>query len=331
MIWGKKSEKKAKKKDDAKLVIYFASDLHGSTVCFKKFINAAKFYGCNALFLGGDMTGKAILPIAEQPDGSYLADHAGETLRLRKPDEVDAYIKRASNMGFYPSVMTEAEFQSLKNERAAQHELFKKLVLDRVKEWCDFAEQKLQGSGIPLITLPGNDDFLEIDDVLREHPAIQFYEQEITELNGFEILYVGGSNPTPWNTEREYSEDEYRERFERLVPQVKDLKKCIFNVHVPPYDTLLDLCPKLDENLQVVYEMGNPVQMHAGSTAVREAIERYQPMLGLHGHIHEGRGNIKIGETVCINPGSVYTEGILQGAQIALDSDGIRDVQMLQG
>lgn len=326
MLFGKK-----KKKGEAEIVIYFASDLHGSTVCFKKFVNAAQFYGANVLLMGGDMTGKAILPIAEQGDGGWLADFSGETTRLKTQDEVDAYIKRAVNMGFYPHVMTEAEFQRLKGNPEEQHELFKKLVLDRVRGWCDWAGEKLKGTGIPLITMPGNDDFLEIDGVLSKHPAVEFYEMTVTPLGSFEMLHVGGSTPTPWNTEREFTEEEYEKKFEQLVPQVKDMRRCIFDVHVPPYDTILDQCPKLDANLQVVYEMGNPVQMHAGSTAVRKAIEKYQPLVGLHGHIHEGRGRINIGRTVCVNPGSVYHDGLLQGSLITLGPDGIQDIQMLQG
>lgn len=325
MLFGKK------KGADSEIRIYFASDLHGSTVCFKKFINAAQFYGANVLLMGGDMTGKAILPIAEQSDGGFLADLSGETTRLKTKEEVDAYIKRATNMGFYPHVMSEAEFQRLKTNPDEQHELFKKLVFKRVREWCDWAGEKLKGSGVPFMTMPGNDDFLEIDEILSRHPAVQFHEMEVTDLGSFQMLHVGGSNPTPWNTEREFTEEQYVQKFEELAPRVKDMRRCVFDVHVPPHDTILDQCPKLDARLQVVYEMGNPVQMHAGSTAVRKAIEKYQPLLGLHGHIHEGRGRISIGRTVCVNPGSVYHDGILQGSLVALGPNGIQDVQMLQG
>ena len=154
---------------------------------------------------------------------------------------------------------------------------------------------------------------------------------EITKLNDFEILHCGGSNYTPWDTEREYSEEEYVERFAKLTSQVQNMSRCIFNVHVPPMGTALDQCPKLDENQQVVFEMGNPVQMNAGSSAVLDAIKEHQPMLGIHGHIHEGRGNIKIGKTVCVNPGSVYPEGILQGVLLTLGGAGVESVQLTQG
>jgi Icc-related predicted phosphoesterase len=326
MFWKKKSGD-----DGGKVVIFFASDLHGSNVCFKKFINAAEFYKANVLVMGGDMTGKAVLPICEQADGTHLAFSSGATTTLKSPEEVDGYIKRAGNMGFYPHVMSEGEYKRLREDEHMRHELFKKLVVERVREWCDYAGQKLQGKDVPFITAPGNDDFFEIDDVLGQSPHVQYHEMEVTPVRGYQMLHCGGSNKTPWDTEREYTEEEYEKRFAELLPQVDDMKRCIFNVHVPPHGTVLDQCPKLDENLQVVYEMGNPVQMHAGSTTVLESIKEHQPLLGIHGHIHEGRGNIRIGKSVCINPGSVYPEGILQGALITLDDGAVKNVTLTQG
>ena len=323
--------KKRAGKGGKRLTIFFASDLHGSTVCFRKFINGARFYGADVLVLGGDLTGKAVLPICRQADGSHLAHRSGDTVTLQSQDEIEAYSRRAANMGFYPTVMSEDEFRELSADEARREKLFKKLVCDRVEEWCEFAGQKLAGTGIALITAPGNDDFFEMDDVLNGSPHIQYHEMEVTEVGGYEMLHVGGSTITPWDTEREYTEEEYRQRFAELVPKVKDMRRCIFNVHVPPYGTVLDKCPKLDENLQVVFDMGNPVSMHAGSSTLVEVLREAQPLLGLHGHIHEGRGRIDIGASVCVNPGSVYPEGILQGVLITLEEDTVKSVQLTQG
>lgn len=314
-----------------KVVIFFASDLHGSTVCFRKFINAAKFYKANILVMGGDMTGKAIMPVAKQSDGSHLVHDAGRESRLTSSAEVAEFCKRAENSGFYPVIVSEEEFRSLASDEKARHGLFKRLVCERVSAWCDYAMEKLNGTGVVLVTAPGNDDFFEIDDILTACPAVHFHEMEVTEIMGYEMLHVGGSTKTPWDTEREFTEDEYQDKFRTLVPKVKDISRCIFNVHVPPFGTILDACPKLDENLQVVFEMGNPVSMHAGSSALTEVIKESQPLLGIHGHIHEGRGNIRIGRTVCINPGSVYPEGILQGALITLQGTEVTGVHLTQG
>ncbi len=312
--------------------MFFASDLHGSNVCFKKFVNSAQFYGADVLVLGGDLTGKAVIPIAEQADGTFLTFMHGEAVKLHGKAELDDFIKKNGNMGFYPAVMPEAEYQRLKAYPEAQAELFKKLVLDRVTEWATFAAEKLKGTDIPLVAIPGNDDFHEIDEILTRAPHFDFHEMQVCQFKGgYQMLYCGGSTPTPWNTEREYSEKQYVARFAELIPQVTDMSKCIFNVHVPPFGTTLDACPKLDENLQVVYEMGMPVQMHAGSETLVNVIKQCQPLLGLHGHIHEGRAKINIGKTICINPGSVYPEGILQGAMITLCGGKVVTASLTQG
>jgi uncharacterized protein len=312
--------------------IFFASDLHGSNVCFKKFVNSAKFYGADVLVLGGDLTGKAVIPIAEQPDGSFLTFQHGEQMRINSRDELDEFVKRQGNMGFYPTVMSEQEYQEIRSDPDKQEELFKKLVLERVHEWAAFAEEKLTGTGIPLVAIPGNDDFHEIDEILTRTSHIDFHEMKVVEFKGgYQMLYCGGSTPTPWNTEREYSDEQFAARFAELIPQVGDMSRCIFNVHVPPFGTTLDACPKLDKNLQVVYEMGLPAQIHAGSQALVDVIKEHQPLLGLHGHIHEGRAQINIGKTICINPGSVYPEGILQGAVIHLRQGEVKQVNLTQG
>jgi Icc-related predicted phosphoesterase len=228
--------------------------------------------------------------------------------------------------------MSEAEYQRLKASPEAQAALFKMLVLERVREWASFASQKLKGTEIPLVAIPGNDDFREIDEILTEAPHIDFHEMQVRAFKGgYQMLYCGGSTPTPWDTEREYTEEQYVSRFAELLPQVADMSRCIFNVHVPPFGTALDKCPKLDENLQVVYEMGLPVQTHAGCQTLLEVIKEHQPLLGLHGHVHEGRAKINIGKTICINPGSVYPEGILQGAMITLRGPEVAQASLSQG
>jgi uncharacterized protein len=327
MFWRKKD-----RNGGTELKMFFASDLHGSNVCFKKFVNSAQFYGADVLVLGGDLTGKAVIPIAEQADGSFLTFLHGEAVTLKGQSELDDFIKKNGNMGFYPAVMSEAEYQRLKSDPEAQATLFKRLVLERVNEWTAFAGEKLKGTEIPLVAIPGNDDFHEIDEILTRAPHFDFHEMQVCDFKGgYQMLYCGGSTPTPWDTEREYSEEQYVARFAELLPQVTDMSRCIFNVHVPPFGTTLDACPKLDSNLQVVYEMGMPAQLHAGCQTLLDVIKQHQPMLGLHGHIHEGRAKINIGKTICINPGSVYPEGILQGAMIILRDGEVTTTSLTQG
>lgn len=327
MLWRKKD-----KAANSEVKMFFASDLHGSNICFKKFINSAKFYGADVLVLGGDLTGKAVIPIAEQIDGTFLAFQHGEAVRLNNKSELDEFVQQQGNIGFYPTVMSEAEYQGLRTNQEAQDALFKRLVLERVREWTAIAANKLKGTEIPLVAIPGNDDFREIDEILTQAPHFDFHEMQVCEFKGgYQMLYCGGSTPTPWDTEREYTEEQYVARFAQLLPQVTDMSRCIFNVHVPPFGTTLDACPKLDKNLQVVYEMGLPAQVHAGCQTLFDIIKQHQPLLGLHGHIHEGRAKINIGKTICINPGSVYPEGILQGALITLRQGEVTQANLMQG
>jgi Icc-related predicted phosphoesterase len=273
-----------------------------------------------------------VIPIAEQEDGTFLAFQHGEQVQIDGKSELDEFVQRQGNIGFYPAVMSEAEFQALREDPEAQAVLFKRLVLERVREWAEFATAKLKGTEIPLVAIPGNDDFHEIDDILTQAPHFDFHEMQVCEFKGgYQMLFCGGSTPTPWDTEREYTENQYVSRFAELIPQVADMSRCIFNVHCPPMGTALDACPKLDKNLQVVYEMGLPAQIHAGCQTLVDVIKEYQPLLGLHGHIHEGRAKINIGKTICINPGSVYPEGILQGAMITLRDGQVTQTNLTQG
>jgi Icc-related predicted phosphoesterase len=312
--------------------IFFCSDVHGSTVCFRKFINAAQFYGATTLILGGDVTGKMVVPIARQTEGDYLTAFAGQEMRFTSRDELDSFLKRVQNMGFYAKVMEEEEFQRLKASPEAQDALFRELVLERLREWVEYADDKLDGSDIPVYAAPGNDDFFEVDEVLASGQRIKLIEMQVQPLGDeYQIATSGWTNPTPWNTERECPEDELERRLEAMFDEVDDMEKCVFNLHVPPHNSKIDLCPKLDEDMRVAYDLGNPVMAPAGSTAVRAVIERHQPLLSLHGHIHEGRGEAQIGRTVCLNPGSVYSEGVLNGLLITLKGAKVQDYQFTQG
>lgn len=313
------------------LVIFFATDVHGSNVCFKKFINAGKFYGASVLILGGDVTGKMVVPIAEQANGSYLTSFAGKDVSLDGGEAVLEFERRVADMGFYPKVMSEDEFQELRASLEKQEMLFRTLIAERLAEWTEYARSRLIEQEVKCFAAPGNDDAFWVDQVLGSTDAIELLEMKVVELDGLEMLTTGWSNETPWKTERECSEGELKERILSMIGQVGEPGKAIFNIHVPPYKTVLDQCPELDDELRPVHHGGNPVMTSAGSTAVRELIEDYQPVLGLHGHIHEGRGIARIGRTVCVNPGSNYSEGVLNGSLIRLKDGQVRDVQLTQG
>jgi uncharacterized protein len=272
------------------------------------------------------------VPIAKQSSGAYLTSFAGENLEFTSEDEVASFKKQLGNMGFYPATMDEEEFRTIKASQDEQDRLFRELIKARLEQWLEYAENKLLGTGVQVFAAPGNDDFFEVDELLGASNTIELLEMKVHRLtDDHEIITSGWTNPTPWNTERECTEEELAVRLSSMLDQVQDMERCIFNIHVPPNNSKIDICPKLDENMKVVYDMGNPVMAPAGSTAVRELIERHQPLIGLHGHIHEGRGETKIGRTLCLNPGSVYSEGVLNGLLVTLADGQVKDYQFTQG
>jgi uncharacterized protein len=322
---------KRKRDPSGELKIFFATDVHGSNVCFKKFVNAAKFYGAGVLILGGDVSGKMVVPIARQPDGTYLTSFAGQEVRLSEDDGVAAFVQRASDMGFYPKVMDEDEFREIAESDGLQEALFHQLIQQRLEEWLEWASPRLAEQGVKCFAAPGNDDAFFVDDLIERSGAIELLEGKVVQFDGLEILTTGWSNETPWHTERELSEDGLRDKIKPMIDKLADPKRAVFNIHVPPHETNLDQCAELDNDLRPVHKGGNPVMTSAGSTAVRELIEAYQPALGLHGHIHEGRGVTRLGRTVCVNPGSNYSEGVLNGSLIRVKDGEVRDVQLTQG
>jgi hypothetical protein len=206
---------------------------------------------------------------------------------------------------------------------------------ERLEGWVKLIEEKLRGTDVKVYITGGNDDPYEVETILRSSNFIIDPEGEVVKIDeNKEMISSGYSNPTPWKTPREVSEERLKEEIEKMTSKVQDMKNCIFNIHVPPKDSQLDTCPQLDDTVyppKPVLKEGRLVEFGAGSSSVRAAIEKNQPLLGLFGHIHESRGAIKIGRTVCINPGSEYQEGILRGAIIDLKKDKIADYQLTSG
>jgi Icc-related predicted phosphoesterase len=297
--------------------IFFATDIHGSEVCWRKFLNSAAFYKADLVVLGGDVTGKAMVPIVAH-NGYWQVTLRGETQRLESKQELDDVVARIRNSGFYPAVVSPDELNHLSGDERAVSERFTTEMISSLDRWLDMADGKLRGGDIPCILNGGNDDIFEIDQVIESSPCVSFAEGKLMDLGGFSLVSMGWTNPTPWNTYREAPEAELAAKIEDLAALVPDMGRAIFNFHAPPYGTGLDEAPALDENLRPMH--GGAVMKPVGSTAVRDAIVKHQPMLSVHGHIHESRAIKRMGRTFSINPGSVYSDGVLQGAVLELDA-----------
>ncbi|MBI5842164.1 MAG: metallophosphoesterase [Chloroflexi bacterium] len=310
--------------------IFFATDVHGSDICWSKFLNAGKFYGADVLILGGDMTGKAVVPVVHQGGQNYRTTLLEQVFDTTNEDDLQDMLRRVRSRGYYPYVTNPDEISELEKNPDRVHVIFLQEVLKTVQKWMDLADKKLDGTGMKVYCCPGNDDTNEVDEIVRASRNVILAEGEVIPLDiHHEMIASGWSNRTPWNTHREEDEDQLKVRYEAMISQLKDPRNSIFNIHVPPHKSNLDEAPELDENLRP--KMAGQSLKPVGSTALRKAIEQTQPLLGLHGHIHEGRGASRIGKTLCINPGSMYEQGVLLGAIVKLGRNKIENYVLTTG
>jgi uncharacterized protein len=298
--------------------LFFATDVHGSETCWRKFLNSGKHYEADVIVLGGDMTGKALVPVVHDGGDRWHATLLENRHDLSGDDEVAKFEQSVSRRGYYPFRTTPEEVHELSQDEARSNALFHELMLKRVEEWIALADERIGASDLRCFVCPGNDDQFEVDEIIGRARHVEACEGRVVDIDGFQMASTGWANRTPWDTYREEDEPDLAARIERVVADVTaPPERTIFSFHCPPYGSGLDEAPKLTEDMRLEHAGRAPVP--AGSTAVREAIERHQPALSLHGHIHEGRGNTRIGRTLCINPGSSYEQGELLGAVVDID------------
>lgn len=327
--------------------LFFATDLHASERAFRKFINAAKFYDVNVLVLGGDVVGKMVVPILRAGNGRCRATFGDQLFEVETESELSKLQERLGMMGFYHRVMDEGEFRTVSIKPGAVTRLFHELARERLTRWIELAESRLPETGVKCFVMGGNDDAPDILQVLQNANSEWMIpcEDKVVALDGepdgqgapglsaHTMISLGYSTPTPWHTARELSEQQLDAKIRALVKQAPDPSRCIFNFHDPPYNSSLDVCAEVQEGdpPRHVLKGGLPVMRNAGSKAVRRAIEAYQPLASLHGHIHESPGVIRIGRTLCVNPGSEYSEGILRGVILNLKDGKLIGHQVTSG
>lgn len=298
--------------------LYFATDVHGSETCWRKFLNAGKHYEVDVLVLGGDMTGKALVPVVEEGRGRWRAALLENRYDFRTEEEVAEFEAAVGRRGYYPFRTDPDRVAELESDEELRDRLFHERMLGRIEEWMRMADERLAGTDIECFVCPGNDDQFEVDEIIAAAERVRLAEGRVVEFGDFQMVSTGWSNRTPWDTYREEDEEDLGGRLREMTSQVTaPPEKTIYNFHCPPYRSGLDDAPEITADMRMKDAGRSTVPV--GSTAVRAAIEEGQPALALHGHIHEARGNTRIGRTLCINPGSSYEQGQLLGALVNLD------------
>jgi Icc-related predicted phosphoesterase len=322
-----------KKTGDSKITrLLYGSDFHGSEAVFRKFISAAMQYKANTLIVGGDVTGKAMIPVIHQGNGVYVGHLFGRREEASSPDALNKLKKTISNVGFYPIVVEKDEAQELEQNPEKLSARFEAEMCQRVREWMALAEEKLVPNHMQLFFMPGNDDLPSIDSVIDEFEHVHNPDMKRFVIEGdYELLGNSNANMTPWACARDLEEDELEKKMQELAALVQNPERAICAIHVPPYESNLDTCPELDKDLKIVTLGGQVMMKPAGAHAVRKFIETVQPLLTLHGHIHESPGHVRIGRTLCINAGSEYAEGIMKAAIINLEGGKVKGHLLVSG
>jgi Icc-related predicted phosphoesterase len=305
--------------------ILYGSDFHGSEAVFRKFLASGIQYKANVLMVGGDVTGKAMVPIKHQGNGLYEASLFGAERKAATPAELEALKKAISQVGFYPIVLEQDEAEALEADPEKLNTRFELEMCQRVREWMQLAEEKLGPLNITLYFMAGNDDLYSIDKVIAEFKSVRDPDMQHFEVDGgYELVGLSNANLTPWLCARDIAEEELARKLDELAGMIRDPAHTICLLHVPPYRSGLDTCPDLDKNLKIITQGGQVVMKSAGSTAVKKFIEKVQPMLSLHGHIHESPGHVRSGRTLMINAGSEYAEGIMKAAIVNLENGKVK-------
>ena len=315
-----------------KTLVYFVSDLHGSSLCFRKFVNSTKVYKPTVLILGGDVAGKAIQSIVKAPNNTYRCEFIGTRYEIENEQELQNLERLIADHGYYPYRAEPGELEAMEADGTLD-DLFYRLMRDRLAEWLDIADTRLRPQGVPLYLMLGNDDPPELAEMLDRAPWGVHAEGKVVQLDDeHEMISWGYANTTPWHTYREQDEQQLAAAYAAMADQLERPERAVFNLHPPPYATQLDDAPALDDDLRVQAVLGQVQYQAVGSTAVRDIEAERQPLVGLHGHIHESSGIRRLGKRrgVILNPGSDYSTGALNGALVSLQKDRA-NAQLVRG
>jgi Icc-related predicted phosphoesterase len=305
--------------------IFLAADPHGSDQTWEKMCRAPKVFKADVAMMCGDLTGKAIMPIIKEKEDRWYAQPHGSKKTFKKQKDLDKFIKFTEDEGYYPRILTPGELEELRNTPGEITKLFQSLMVERIQKWMDMANERIP-EDVMVVVNPGNDDDYSIDEVIKKDPRVIYPLERVVDVHGYPMISLEWVNSTPWDTHRECSDEELLEKLETEFARLEtdDYSNVLCNFHDPPYNSGLDVAPQLTEDHRVAKAGAHEMMVPVGSKSVRAVIEKYQPLLGMHGHIHESVGYRRIGRTLCVNPGSEYREGILKGFLITIEDGKVQ-------
>lgn len=324
-LFGRKNQSKA-----SRTKVLFATDLHGSQYTFGKLLNVLELWSPDVLVLGGDVAGKGLLPVLVEGETATMRWMGEE--RAVPLAEAEAQEARASQLGFYPIRVDAEGLARMREDEDFKEEEFERLMIERWADWLDRLEDRCAALELPAFVIAGNDDPWSLDELNElDRVWVKGADSKVLPLlEEWELLSIGLANETPWRCPRDVPEERLAAELDSLAEDVDDFDRVVANIHVPPYGSALDLAPELDTSVEPPRPVtGSTVPV--GSIAVKEFIEARQPLLTLHGHIHESPGAVSIGRTRAINPGSEFAEGILRGVLVTLEPGRVVGHQFVSG
>ncbi len=313
--------------------IYFVSDLHGSEICFRKFLNSVPIYRPDLLIYGGDIMGKLLQPIFRRDDRTCRWYPSADRFEDFPKEALPQVERRIADQGRYSLLTTREEWEERLKHPAELEAFCREIGKERVRAWLRLVAERLLPKNLPLVMNVGNDDTDGVLEILRrDAPAnVLVPEGQMVRAGPYEIYGCGYANMTPWHCPRDLEEADLQKVLDRTAGQIDSPRRTILDIHAPPINTSLDLAPDLDANLKPRTVSGQRLLTHVGSSSVRQLIESVRPVVGLHGHIHESMAVDDLQGTPVYNPGSVYFSGVLQGLILTLDDGRVVDHLFVTG
>jgi len=227
--------------------IFFVSDLHGSEVCFRKFLNSAPIYRPDLLVYGGDIMGKLLQPVFRQDDGRFRWYPAGGRVEEFSADQLPQVERRIADQGRYSLVTTPPEWQRRQADREGLEKFCREIGKERVRGWLRLVEERLLPKKIPIVMNVGNDDTDGVLEILRHEAPTNLLvpEGQVVRCGPYEIYGCGYANMTPWHCPRDLEEPDLGQFLQRTSTEIDTPGRTILDIHAPPVNTSLDLAPEL--------------------------------------------------------------------------------------